>query len=460
MPFGFDKISQIEREFILKGLIFFLLSFNLFAALEKAPPSFSHLNSQIVFMDITDIKAEIEYQLSKNQALATSEIEFEIKQAGKPAFDLVSEVISAHINGRPVEISEVSAPDNATVYKFINLNLPVGPHKLEIKNKVTTNLRFNSNSVEQAFWMSDLTDRRYLERYLPCNMEFDQYPLELTVKFDRVKIDRHDLFTNGFVKETSPNTYQIKFPDYFTSSSFYFHMVKKDKFKTSRTHFKSVDGRRVPLTIYSRNSFNVRRAEKQTREILVELEDIFGAWAHPSLTIYVAGSGGMEYSGATMTSLRALGHELIHSYFARGVMPVRGNSGWIDEAIASWRDDGYNSRKTPGFRSTSMGAHSVYRRFTDRQAYSQGADFMEYLNYRLSAQGGLKSFLKDVYKSHVHQTITTKNLQNLLKSYSGIDFSQDFKQYILGNQSKQEHKHNASNPFHPKLTKQEELDLL
>jgi hypothetical protein len=49
----------------------------------------------------------------------------------------------------------------------------------------------------------------------------------------------------------------------------------------------------------------------------------------------------MEYCGATMTDPGALGHELTHSWFARGVMPANGNTGWIDEAVASWRDDGY-----------------------------------------------------------------------------------------------------------------------
>ena len=74
-----------------------------------------------------------------------------------------------------------------------------------------------------------------------------------------------------------------------------------------------------------------------------ELEQTYGPYPHEALLIYCTGniSGGMEYAGATMTSLEALGHEITHSWFARGVMPANGNAGWIDEAIARWRDRGY-----------------------------------------------------------------------------------------------------------------------
>lgn len=429
------------------------------ADLTKAPPVFKHAGKNIAFIDIQNIKARIDFNMQSKQAITTTEIEFIQDREGMPLFDLVPEIQSAEMNGKFINILSVSAPKNATQYRIVDKVLPAGMHKLIIKHRMDTNIKFNRRNVELAFWMSDLTDRRYLERYIPCNLEFDQYPLELTLSFDTHEIDRHDIFTNGKLKEIAPNTYQIKFPAYFTASSFYFHMMKKDKFTVKRTHFVSIDNRRIPMTIYSRIGFNVTSAEKQARDVIKELEEILGPWAHPSLTIYVAGMGGMEYSGATMTSLMALGHELIHSYFARGVMPVRGNSGWIDEAIASWRDDGYRTRTSPGFSSTSMGNHSIYQRTTDRKAYDQGADFMEYLDHRLQKQGGLKSFLKETFKHHVHKTITTKNLQNLLESYSGEDFGKDFKQYILGAKTKDQDTAKI-NPFHRQLSPQEELDLL
>ena len=446
----------------MKVLVLLLLSFCAYANLDKAPPSFKINKLNAVYMDISNAHSHLYFDMEKREIIATTTLEFTTRELGQPLFDLVPEIISAELDGVAVNIKEISSPENTTEMRMIDKAVEAGSHKLIIKNEITTNARINSNSIDIAFWMSDLTDRRYLERYIPANFEFDQYALELELSFSKITVDRHDIFTNGMLSEVSPNHYKINFPEYFTASSYYFHMVKKDRFPAIRTHFMSIDGRKIPMTIYSGSSWSLSSAERNARKVLAELESILGAWGHPSLTIYIAGSGGMEYSGATITSMSALGHELTHSYFARGVMPVRGNSGWIDEAIASWRDDGYRTRSTPGFRTTSMGAHSVYRRHTDRKAYDQGADFMEYLNHKLSAQGGLKAFLKDVYSHKLHHTITTKNLQNMLESYSGIDFSGDFKQYILGGSKNKQIDLTPvkENPFHKALTEKEELELL
>lgn len=443
----------------------FCISLPAFANLDKAPDSFQVTGGKAIFIDIRSVDSSLDVDLDQRSINVTSRIEFSTRHEGFPLFDLVPEIKAASLNGMPVDISLVDSPEGASQMRMIKKMAQPGEHVLIIEHKIETNVRFSNNNAEMAFWMSDLSERHYLERYLPANLEYDQYQYTMNIKFNRETVDRHEIFTNGVLRETRPNQYRIVFPEYFTASSFYFHMTKKDKFTIQKTNFKSIDGRRIPLTIYSSSSFNVSRAERSTRKIIQELEEKFGAWGHPSLTIYVAGSGGMEYAGATMTSLWALGHELIHSYFARGVFPVRGNAGWIDEAIASWRDDGYRSRRSPGFRTSSMGAHSQYRRSTDRRAYDQGADFMEYINFRLESQGGLSSFLKSLYATHMHQTISTKNLQNLLESYSGEDYAQDFKRYILGG-SKKTHSHDQANEqksenfYHPKLTKKEELDLI
>src|SRR5690606_27098526 len=87
---------------------------------------------------------------------------------------------------------------------------------------------------------------------------------------------------------------------------------------------RSVDGRMIPAVVYTAKSFwggstSLNQLKAMASEVFHELEGDYGAWPHPSLVIYNAGMGGMEYCGATMTSTSALGHELFHSYFARGV---------------------------------------------------------------------------------------------------------------------------------------------
>ena len=80
---------------------------------------------------------------------------------------------------------------------------------------------------------------------------------------------------------------------------------------------------------------------ERTEHYINVLESNFGPFPHDSVTIFAkpgAGRGGMEYAGATATTLGSLRHELNHSYFARSAVPVNGNAGWIDEAIAEWEE--------------------------------------------------------------------------------------------------------------------------
>src|SRR5690606_15920392 len=131
------------------------------------------------------------------------------------------------------------------------------------------------------------------------------------------------------------------------ASSLFFHLVDEGKYPETKYSYTSINGNIIPITLYTRSSSQLKSYKEESLRVLKELEDTYGPWPHPSLIIYGAGLGGMEYCGATMSSLSALGHELTHSYFARGVMPQNGNAGWIDEAIASWRDKGYQRNEKP-----------------------------------------------------------------------------------------------------------------
>ena len=178
---------------------------------------------------------------------------------------------------------------------------------------------------------------------------------------------------------------------------------------------------------------------------------------HPSFIAYgrMPGVGGMEHAGATATSFKALDHEMLHSYFAKGVMPANGNSGWIDEAIASWRDKGYQSNPTTGFTGSNLGAHSVYKRNTDDRAYGLGAAFMSYLDYKLHNSGGLKAFLRGYFQTYKHQVITTEHFKNNLEFFSGLDLNDDFNTYIWGQTSADtEHLHEV-NPHHLPISEED-----
>lgn len=445
---------------ILLGLLF---ATGAYANIEKAPKNFQIKNKKAVYVDFTQVESNITYHLSTKTVTAETIIEFNSEEAGAPLFDLNAKLSSASLNGKSVNVVEVNDPTNVTTYRMVDTVIAPGTHRLTILSSYDENVDFSRDYVSSAFWMSDLSDRKYLEKYLPTNLEFDQYAMKMNVKvFGLNKVSEHEVFTNGALTVNAVNDFTIQFPEYFTTSSYYFHITKKDRFSKRAFNYKSITGKEFPVMIYSKSSWNLGSAERKTLEVLKELEVKLGAWSHPSLTIYVAGAGGMEHSGATITSLSALQHEICHSYFARGVMPIDGNSGWMDEAIASWRDAGYRSVSSPNFSSTSMSGHSTYRRYTDRKAYNQGANFMAFLNNRLASQGGLIKFLSHLYKTYSHQNISTQIFKKELELYSGENFTAEFNQYIFGSKLKSAHDHKSveENPYHPKLTAKQLRDLL
>lgn len=443
--------------------LFLIMPALAFANIQKAPNNFKDAKGQkYVFVDFLSAESSIDYDLDRKMALATTTIKFQQETKGRVLLDLIPKPIQVEIDGTTTQSLKITTPDKETSLRSLETVTSIGEHTLTITNEIKENIDFGNGFVNSAFWMTDLDDKSYLEQYLPTNLEYDQYPLHLEINIaSNSKTEDHEIFTNGSMRSKNNKNFIIDYPEYFTASSVYFHLTRKDRFSKKLFNHITPAGKMIPITIYSKYSWYLSRAEKTTKSVLDELETKLGTWPHSGLVAYIAGSGGMEYSGATITSNSALGHEITHSYFARGVMPQNGNSGWIDEAIASWRDNGYQSHSTPRFASTNMSGHSEYRRYTDRRAYTQGASFMAYLNSKLEPQGGLAPFLKDFHQNYTHTTISTKLFQKEIENYSGIDFKQDFATYIFGNNRINSNKElTKENPYHPKLSKKQLADLL
>jgi len=140
-------------------------------------------------------------------------------------------------------------------------------------------------------------------------------------------------------------------------------------------------------------------------------------------------------------------------------MPADGNTGWIDEAIASWRDKGYQRNPSPGFEGSNIGGHSVYKRNTDKRSYALGSAFMAYLDFRLQEMGGLKAFLKGYFQTYKHQVITTQHFKNNLEFFSGLNLDDAFGTYIWGVNSGTEALEEA-NPHHAPLSSSELKSIL
>ena len=448
----------------MKKLLFLLLvTANAFAY--HAPENIKFSNSrgekELVFVDFTEANSTIKYDVANKVVFAETTITLNQDTEGHIIFDLVETPMTIELNDEPTSSVLHTIAASGSQVRYINTKTEAGNHTLKIRNKIDRLVSFDSytKTVRSAFWMSDLSDRRFLESYLPTNLEYDQYQNNFVIEVNGTESE-HQLRTNGTVVEIKKNKFQVTYPSHYTSSSLYFHLMEKNAFNEETAVYKSIDGREIPVTVYG--SWSVSRFLERSLSIMAELEKDYGVWPHDFLIVYGAGSGGMEYAGATRTSLSALGHELHHCYFARSMMPSRGNNGWIDEALASWRDNGYNERSIGALTPSKMGAHSQYRRTTDRDAYSKGARFMGYLNYDLKSKGGLRPFLKEYFAKYNQQSFITQNFKDELEAWANKSYDYIFNPYVYGRgyKHKKHHDHEIENPMHPKITYEEEMSLL
>jgi hypothetical protein len=447
-------------------LSFFTILFSLgaWANLHLAPPDYNTDHGRAIFVDFKTAKYDITYDVVKRKTIVRSKITFVAKSKGHAVFDLLSEPTDLILNGKPTSQRLTTFPGGVSSLRMLTTSVGPGTHVLEMTNTFKKNVRYNvlTSTVSTAFWIRDLKERKFLEQYVPSNFEFDQYQIIMDVKVKGWKKAKQDVFTNGKLTQLGDNHWRIVFPEHYTVACPYFHMTPKGITRQINFSYSSIDGREIPITVYSYFPSQARSFQKETIRVMKELEADYGPWGHDAFVAYgtLPGTGGMEHAGATQTSFGALDHEMLHSYFAKGVMPANGNSGWIDEAIASWRDRGYPRLPDPGFDGSDIGGQSIYKRHTDSRSYALGSAFMAYLDWRLQDLGGLKAFLKGYFKAYNRTVVTTEHFKNNLEFFAGLDLSQEFNRYIWGKTTHESADLEVENPHHPALTEEQLASLL
>ena len=408
--------------------------------LEHAPPAFSFRESNAVPVDFQ--KVDLYWNFSEDAgAVAKAVVEFDMESDGYPMWDMVPQPLSVRVNGQELsqsQYSRISDPHSVTKIRVLGVELSAGQrHTMEVSYKVP-GVSISRDDVRAGFWMSDLAvgGGEFWEQFGPANYEHDQFKQTLHLSLDGIGAE-HEVFTNGKVQTDGSNAWYIDFPDYFTSSSFYLHIAKKGRFTKHQAVYNGLV-RDIPVLTYASSDYAASTALNKSLKYLAELEQTYGPYAHESLVAYIAGSGGMEYCGATMTSLTALGHEITHSWFARGVMPSSGNSGWIDEAVASWRDNGYpTAGGNPSGSSINLGGFSPYRRHTTRAAYTSGARLLSgfdrmFRTFSYEGIDGMRGVLRAVFQRYQKQTITVPKFKKELESLTGKNLQRVFDRYVYG----------------------------
>lgn len=401
------------------------------------PKSFTYQDGNAVFVDFEEAVYDITYDIDLKKAEVNATIKLHVVEEGFPVFDLVQEPTSVQIDGLEVKANVVQTPSKETTLRVINKKLAIGTYDLAVKVSLTNLIEYTTSGVKSAFWVTDLEDRYYLERYIPVNLEYDRVKMIFNLNFKGLKTKQH-LFANGQVSWSSEQKAKIEFPEHFTVNSLYFHTTPVDSVELVEANFKSVNGRDIPVAVYMAKTTNAVKIltdlKNYAQRTMLELEADYGPFPHASLIIYNAdlssmGLGGMEYAGATVTNENALEHEMFHSYFARGVTPANGNAGWIDESLASWRDGGYR-RATTLSGSSSMAAHAPYTRKTDTAAYGFGAQFMSFLDNKFASKGGLKPFMNKLLEKKIFEPLFTEDFIKEMELFYGEKVQDVFNKYV------------------------------
>jgi hypothetical protein len=182
---------------------------------------------------------------------------------------------------------------------------------------------------------------------------------------------------------------------------------KKDYFIQDTVYQSYISKKKIPIKIYISKKYSAKEKDeevikemdeklpesfqKEVLESIKKCEELFGPWPGEKLIVKGrnSGTGGMEYAMATDAALPAIQHELLHSYFGRGIKNTDGNSGWLDEASVVWLEEyienkhqnisgnDKNSRLVDlgaplYLTSTVLGGRNQYRRNSENKAYIGG----------------------------------------------------------------------------------------
>ncbi|MDA8791993.1 hypothetical protein N9N67_02035 [Bacteriovoracaceae bacterium] len=470
------------------------------AQVKYMPPSFMDGPRKLIFMDINQAYHQLNF-LEDNNIEVVSRLDFNIYKSGYPLFDLVpSENLEVYL---PIKKKSTVVCDKyyqseclrrVNFYKT-NFNSYVEPmyyadkyllfprdsksslyffHTLKNANQAS---RFAKKSgFNFVFEFCDGNSKRQLlERYLPANLQFDQYPMTMEIKFAN-KFKKQKIITNDIKSKRfkiSDYHYVLSYPEFYNSASIFFHTFAKGYFHEYPV--RTVQG--AIFYIYGKKDllfedrFSAGMGYKkltnpwpQTYKLMQELTSTFGAFPHKEMIVYVGEKfSGIEHFGATRTSFFSLGHELYHQYIGRGVFPAGGRSAWIDEGLARWRDGGhwfwrwlpgqpfvdpYSSLKDLPRKYVGLPHQSVYQRrtrnpsFGKDYAYAAGAVFFSHINYKLNDR--LNDLLRDFVKSRISSKNYMYNQSDFKKylakwanenGYSGLNilnlFNKFFNQNLL-----------------------------
>ncbi|MGQ0602513.1 MAG: hypothetical protein ACT4QE_12565, partial [Anaerolineales bacterium] len=286
------------------------------------------------------------------------------------------------------------------------------------------------------FGFTDLGPGRYLEAWVPANLIFDQFELQLELLLLNTAV-AHSLITNGAVTPLGTNHWRVNFPARFSALSPLLELRATDTLVSATDSVTlPVSGTTVSLEAWKlvSNATNLTAQLNSLKTHLADNENSTGAYLHGNRFVAFFHVGGMEYEGGTTTALGALRHETFHSWWARGVKPASQPDAWFDEAWTVYNDNGLSGSLPFNFSDppVTLCARNPWSRVTAGGAYSDGYRFWRGVA-ALIGVNTLTGLMSDLYKRRRGQPVTTVEIEEFLLCRSGNATLVDaFHRFVFG----------------------------
>lgn len=411
-------------------------------------------------MDLLSQDLVLTFDATGQTTKGKSVIKFRVKKTGRPYFELLATISNMKLDSQAVSVSSITDPDGQSQsYRSVNQEVSPGKiHTVEFEYQLPSGrVSFTNGGVGFLTDMTDLNGK-FFEYWGPTGFEEDAFAMNLDLKLVN-STSAHALYTNGNVASTGSQDWKINFPNYFSKSSFYIHLTNSTGLTSKKIVYHGLE-KDIPIEVYGITASLVDTAVAQLPKLFAELEGDYGPYAHAKFVAYMNDrSGGMEYVGATITSVASIDHELLHSWFARSVIPADGRSGWIDEAMASWRDYGYATatsvlQRTP----TNLSNYSPFRKSTPSNSYVDGRAIMAELDREFDAIGGLKPVMKAFFEKYKNKVVTNEEFWSFLQVYTTLNMTPFNLRYAMSESQETDEPAPSEEPSkHPTPLTEEEI---
>ena len=408
---------------------------------EIAPPPKVVDGLTAVPIDISSIGAALTFDAAAQVATGDATITYELgPTAGCPIFDLRQTITSAWLDGAPIapsllahhafgtgaftDLRVVESVQAAGSVHTLRVQYALALPDAQLGGAYLPALDWLAGpSLRFVFGLSDLNRARYAEAWLPANLVFDQYPIDLEIRVLNT-MAAHSVITNGAVTGLGANHWTVAFPDRFSAVSPMLE-VRASSTVTQATGavVLPVSGATVTIEAWkpAGSPIDLPAQIGVIGSLLTENENDYGAYLHGNRYVAFFNGGGMEYEGGTTTSTGALAHEAFHSWFARGIKPASQADGWWDEAYTSFHDDGADDPVPLDFTlpPVVLCSRDPWQRHTPGNSYGDGSALFRGLASMLGV-ATLNALMGELYEAHKGGLpVSTARLEELLVSRSG-----------------------------------------